>query len=171
MLARETWPNISSMTVLRAEADGLSLLIARPTARWRVRSHPGIQTGDFRPSQLQRETKNIRMSASASLTERISCWAARAWLGFVRGKDVMRAILRVSISTYLYLTVSMCSASVRVTASSTATCRLRERVDDNGCALSAEIVIFANLSVEEATSTRDGTCLLSGCTTFDVRGR
>ena len=59
----------------------------------------------------------------------------------VRG--VTHAILHVSILTY--------SASARATASSTTACRSRARADDNGCALSAKIVVVFNLSLEEAT--------------------
>ena len=48
--------------------------------------------------------------------------------------------------------------------------RSRARADDNGCALSAEMVILFNLSVEEATSIKDGTCLIRGCTTLTSGG-
>ena len=82
------------------------------------------------------------------------------------GKDVMHAILRVSILTHLYLTASTCSAFARAAAPSMAAYRSRTRADDNGCALSAERVIFFKLSVEEATSLRHGTYLFRGCTTL-----
>ena len=86
------------------------------------------------------------------------------------GRGVMRTILRVSILTYLDLTVSMGSASARAAALSMVACRSRARADDNGNALSAEIVILSNLFVEEVTSIKDGTCFFTGCTILTSGG-
>ena len=56
---------------------------------------------------------------------------------------MMRATLRVSLLTYLDMAASICSASIRAAAASTEACRSRARVEDNGCALSAENATFS----------------------------
>ena len=109
------------------------------------------------------------MSVWASLTESISYWTVTVRLGFVKARDVMRATLRVSRLTYLDVTACICSTSIRAAAASTEAYRSRARADDNGFArLLKNLKKKKNLSVEEATSARNGTCLV-GLHHLDVR--
>ena len=128
------------MTVFRVWVDGLSLLIARPKALWRVRSHPGIQTGNFRPLSTATRIENHEDVGLGFFDRVHQLLGGESLIGICGGQRCdARYRARVKL-THLDVTACVCSTLIRAAAVLTKACRSRPRADDNGFARLSEIL-------------------------------